>query len=770
MKQEKYDIIGMNTAACALRVEKMVSELPGVQNVNVNLLTNICELTYDEQVLDREDILLTVRKAGYDGELHNNGKRGEDQAAIKRTRQIRNRLIISVLLMLPLLYLTLYRYLDAWFHIAPPSWIARTFSGYSNAITYTLTQFLLVLPIMYVNREYYARGFRMILKGHPNMDSLIAIGSSVAAGYGVFAIYRIGYGLGIGDSGLVGIYSRSLYFESAGLILTFITLGKYLEERSKGKTRQAITKLIDLSPKTAVVDRFGQEITIATEDVKVGDIFILRAGSVIPVDGMIIEGIAGVDESAITGESIPVDKKPGDRVVSASVCRSGYLRCKATDVGENTTLAKIIRLVEQASASKAPSSKLSDRMAGIFVPIVILLSVITFAAWYLTGHSSELSISCAIAVLVISCPCAWGLAGPVSIMAGTGVGARLGILFKSGEALQKIQKLDTVVLDKTGTITEGRLSVTDIISYSEEITEDAILAISATLESESEHPIARAIVEEVERRNIPYELLTGFKVEFGKGVLGNVGDFGVFYLGNPLQMGLHRITVTEEQNQRMEELAGEGKTPLFLANESQVIGLLGVSDVVKDSSATAIATLKKMGVHCIMLTGDNERTALAVSRKIGGIDVVAQLLPEDKEKKITEFRKQGHIVGMVGDGVNDAPALAAADIGIAIGAGTEVALESADVILMHSTLEDVATAMKLSGKVFRNIRENLFWSLIYNVIGILVAAGVFYIPFGWQLNPMFGALAMSFSSIFVVLNALRLTGFAREEKGRKHDQ
>lgn len=768
MTQEKYDIEGMSCSACSSHVEKCVSELNGVQKVQVNLLTNSMDVTYDEKNLAQDQIIAAVVKAGYGASQHGVNTKKEEDSYKEQMRHMRHRLVLSVVFLIPLMYLAMYSMFEKWFGLPIPAFVLKAFHGEQNVIAYTLTQLLLVLPIIYVNRTYYLKGFRALLRGSPNMDSLIAIGSSCAAIYGVFAIYRIGWGLGYSRLDVVMNYKDALYFESAGMILTLVTLGKYLEEKSKGRTKKAITKLMDLSPKTAVVDRFGQEITIPTEEVQIGDIFILRPGSIVPVDGMILEGTSGVDEAAISGESIPVDKKPGDRVVTASINKSGFLRCKATEVGENTTLATIIKLVEEASASKAPISRLADKIAGIFVPVVILIALVTFAAWYGRDAEFEFALTRAIAVLVISCPCALGLATPVAIMVGTGVGARNGILIKSGEVLQLAQELNAVVLDKTGTITEGKLRVTDVISYSESITRDELLKIASTLERGSEHPISKAIVEEALLGGTDEYELKQFKSEFGKGVSGSVAEKGMFYLGNLLLMQIHRVKVEDAQLHCMEELAQEGKTPLLLGDEKQIIGIIGVSDTIKPSSRQAIIELNRMGIETIMLTGDNIRTAEAVARQLGQIEVVADVLPADKERKIADLRAQGKKVAMVGDGVNDAPALAAADVGIAIGAGTDVAIESADIILMHNTLEDVAMAIRLSKSVIRNIKENLFWAFFYNTIGIPIAAGLLYAPFGLELNPMFGAMAMSLSSILVVGNALRLTGFEKKKKEKKN--
>ena len=618
------------------------------------------------------------------------------------------------------------------------------------------TQLLLTLPIAYVNRKYYQVGFKTLFKGAPNMDSLIAIGSAAAMIYGVVAIYMIGWGLGHGDTALVEQYSMDLYFESAGMILALITLGKFLETRSKGKTSEAITKLMDLAPKTALVEREGVEAEIPVEEVAVGDLLIVKPGASIPVDGEITEGSAAVDESAITGESIPVDKGPGDRVIAATINRSGYFKFRATKVGADTTLAQIVALVEDAANSKAPIAKLADKVSGVFVPVVICIAVIAAVTWLLLGHTVEFALSIGIAVLVISCPCALGLATPVAIMVGTGKGAENGILIKSAEALETAHTIDTVVLDKTGTITEGKPRVTDIRT-ADGLSETELLTIAASVEKPSEHPLSTAIVEEAARRNLSLRAVTGFEAVAGQGVAAEVG--GVRYLaGNRRMMEENRIELGGFA-EKGETLSGEGKTPLYFAGEGKALGVVAVADTVKPTSRAAIEAFGQMGVDVVMLTGDNKRTAAAIQKQLGIGRVVAEVLPQDKEREVAKLQEQGRKVAMVGDGINDAPALTRADVGIAIGAGTDVAIESADVVLMKSDLLDAVTAIDLSRAVIRNIKQNLFWAFFYNSIGIPLAAGVFFSVFGWKLNPMFGAAAMSLSSVCVVSNALRLKLF-----------
>ena len=621
------------------------------------------------------------------------------------------------------------------------------------------------------------------------MDSLIALGASAATGYGIFAMYRISYGLGHGDMALVEKYSHDLYFESAAMILTLITVGKYLEERSKGKTSEAITKLMDLSPKTAVLlTEDGQEQEIPTEMLKKGDIFLVKPGSLVPADGIVEEGSSSIDEAAVTGESVPVEKKAGDRVVSATMNKAGFLKCRAERVGEDTTLAQIIRLVEEASGSKAPIARLADKVAGIFVPVVIGIAFLTLFGWLLAGAGTEFAISSAIAVLVISCPCALGLATPVAIMVGTGVGAGHGILIKSGDALQRAREIDTVVLDKTGTITEGKLKVLEVKVLSGDLSENQLLSLAAALEKKSEHPLAEAIVAAAEggRENGRQAGKQGtaettgedvevsdFRAVFGRGIEGRLSadwlKSGRYYVGNEAYLAENGISA--ESSTLIDEMADKGWTPLLVSDEEKLLGIIGVADTIKESSLEAIEAWHQMKVRVIMLTGDNKRTAEAVRRDLGLGDVVAEVLPQDKEKKISMLKEEGHKVAMIGDGINDAPALAAADVGMAIGAGTDVAMESADIILMKSDLRDAVTAMRLSRSVIRNIRENLFWAFFYNSIGIPLAAGLLYPLFGLRLNPMFGAAAMSLSSIFVVGNALRLKGFGSTfTKGNGQEQ
>ena len=830
----------MSCSACSSHVEKAVNKLENVEKASVNLLTETMDVTYDETKITSAEIIDAVVKAGYGASVMtegsaagaggqstfgNAGSTGRSAADGKQelqqkldadARAMKWRLGISIGFLIPLMYVSMHHMLKEWFGIPVPAFIVNTMHGNANAMNFALTQFLLLLPILYVNRKFFSVGFKTLAHRSPNMDSLIALGSGAALVYGIFAMYRISYGLGYGDMAVVEHYSHDLYFESSGTILTLITVGKYLESRSKGKTSEAITKLMNLAPKVAIlVTEDGQEKEVPTESLQKGDIFLVKPGSLVPVDGIVLEGNSSVDEAAITGESVPVEKQAGDHVVSATVNKAGFLKCRADRVGDDTTLAQIIRLVEEASASKAPIAQLADKVAGVFVPTVMTISLITLIVWLLNGATAEFAISTAIAVLVISCPCALGLATPVAIMVGTGVGAGNGILIKTGEALQQAKEIDTVVLDKTGTITSGKLKVEEVGGYQSDFPADAMMQIAAALEKKSEHPLAEAVVEYAESFQLTIPEIVDFKATFGRGVEGALAaDFhaekvakkdgptavfyagkrdstadvpensgkiaeqnpatGIarsdadsvtfpagtkFYVGNLAFLQEKNITLPQGAAEGLNRMADEGMTPLLVAQEGRFLGIIGVSDTVKATSYEAINAWEKMGVRVIMLTGDNRRTAEAVRQKLGISEVVAEVLPQDKEKKVSELKAQGHKVAMIGDGINDAPALAAADVGMAIGAGTDVAMESADIILMKNDLRDAVTAMKLSRAVIRNIKENLFWAFFYNCIGIPLAAGVLYPAFQIRLNPMFGAAAMSLSSIFVVGNALRLRGF-----------
>ena len=628
--------------------------------------------------------------------------------------------------------------------------------GMENALAFAFTQLLLTLPIMYLNDKYYKVGFKTLFRGAPNMDSLIAVGSMAAVVYGVFAIYQIGWGLGHGDMELVGRYHMDLYFESAGMILALITLGKFLETRSKGKTGEAITRLMDLAPKTASVLRDGVEVEIPVEEVRVGDRIMVRPGQSVPVDGVIIEGASAVDESALTGESLPVDKGVGDKVAAASINRSGAFTFEALRVGEDTTLAQMIRLVEEASGSKAPIAKLADKVAGVFVPVVMVIAAVTAVVWLIATGNITQALTGGVAVLVISCPCALGLATPVAIMVGTGKGAENGILVKSAEALETLHAIDTVVMDKTGTLTQGKPKVTDVLP-AEGLTENALLGLAACLEAPSEHPLGAAIVEEAAARQLLRQPVEGFEAVHGRGVRAVLGGHACL-AGNRAMMEEAGVELSPWLSQG-EALANQGKTPLYFAKDTTMLGIVAVADTPKPTSRDAVDAFRSLGIDVIMLTGDNRRTADAIGRELGVTEVIAEVLPQDKESKISELQSRGKKVAMVGDGINDAPALARADVGLAIGAGTDVAIESADIVLMKSDLMDAATAVELSRATIRNIKENLFWAFFYNSLGIPLAAGVFFPLLQWQLNPMFAAAAMSLSSVTVVSNALRLRFF-----------
>ena len=768
--KERFDVTGMTCSACSSHVEKSVSKLTGVENVSVNLLTNSMQVEFDENKLDTAGIIKAVEDAGYGAAVkdehakfgaktsgqsdsqENNGLSAVEQ----NVKNMKKRLIVSLIFWIPLMYVSMGHMIYQWLNIPMPPFTMNFLHGNENAITYAFTQFLLLLPILIANQKYFKNGFKTLWHRSPNMDSLIAIGAGAAILYGIFAIYRIGYAMGHGDMAVVHQYAHDLYFESAGTILTLITIGKYLETKSKGKTSEAITKLLNLAPKAVTVVRDGVEQVVDAADVEKGEIFLVKPGESVAVDGIVLEGKSSFDESAITGESIPVPKQEGDTIVSASMNKSGLIRAKATKVGEDTTIAQIIRLVEEASSSKAPIAKMADKIAGVFVPAVITIALITGVIWLISGATFEFAMSTAIAVLVISCPCALGLATPVAIMVGTGKGAENGILIKSGDALETAHQIDTVVLDKTGTITQGKPVVTDIIcAAGKNADKTQLLQIAGSLEKGSEHPLAEAIVNYCETNSIALEKVTDFNALFGKGIEGTVSGTH-YFAGNEKMMEEKGISLSTEQKNQIQALAKQGRTPLLFADEKQFLGIVAVADVVKPTSKEAVQKFRDYGIHVIMLTGDNEVTAQAIKEQVGIDEVIAGVLPTQKEEKISALKQAGHKVAMIGDGVNDAPALASADVGIAIGAGTDVAIESADIVLMKNDLLDAVGAVKLSKAVIRNIKENLFWAFFYNSIGIPLAAGVLYPLFQIKLNPMFGAAAMSLSSVCVVSNALRL--------------
>ncbi len=754
MKQT-FNITGMTCSACSSHVEKAVNKVPGVKQATVNLLTNSMVAEYDEGQLTAQDIVKAVVESGYGASLPDSGSKAksrakpQNQVMEEEMANMKHRMIWSFVFLIPLFYISMGHMMGA----PLPAFLL----GLENAVAFGLTQLLLVLPIMYLNDKYYKVGFKTLIHGAPNMDSLIAVGSAAAVVYGVFAIYQMGWGLSHGDMALVGKYHMDLYFEGAGMILTLVTMGKFLETRSKGKTGEAITRLMDLAPKTATVLWDGVETEIPVEEVRVGDRIVVRPGQSIPVDGVIVEGQSAVDESALTGESLPVDKGPGDKVAAATINKSGFFTFEADRVGEDTTLAQMIRLVEEASASKAPIAKMADKVAGVFVPVVMVIAAVTAVVWlFATGFDVTRALTAGVSVLVISCPCALGLATPVAIMVGTGKGAENGILIKSAEALETLHTIDTVVLDKTGTLTQGKPVVTDILSGSE-IDEEGLLTLAACLEGPSEHPLATAIVEESKARRLKLAAVEGFSAVHGRGVRATLQG-KVFMGGNRAMMEEAGVELGDFVP-KAEALAGQGKTPLYFADEKRVLGVVAVADTPKPTSAKAVAAFRELGLDVVMLTGDNRRTADAIGRELGVTQVMAEVLPQDKERKVYELQQQGRKVAMVGDGINDAPALARADVGLAIGAGTDVAIESADIVLMKSDLLDAAAAVELSRATIRTIKEGLFWAFFYNTLGIPLAAGVFYPFLQWQLNPMFAAAAMSLSSVTVVTNALRLRFF-----------
>lgn len=740
MMTEQFAVTGMTCAACSAHVEKAVSRLSGVQSAPVNLMLGSMTVTYDEKAVAESDIIAAVKAAGYGASPASQTDQGQlrrDQDAALRRRK--KHLIWSVVFLVPLFYLSMGHMMG----LPLPQVL------HMHPLLLACLQLALVIPILILNRNYFTVGFSRLVKLSPNMDSLVAVGA--AAGL-VYSLIEMGL-LAAGQvSGM-----PDLYFESAGMILTLVTVGKYLEERSRGKTTGAISALLALAPESAMVRRQGQELTIPTEEIVAGDTVIVRQGGRIPVDGVITDGHAAVDESAITGESLPVEKVPGDAVTSATVTSSGYLELRATRVGGDTTLSQIIRLMEEAASSKAPISRLADRISGIFVPAVMAISLTAALLWaFVGGMDVHFCLSIAIAVLVISCPCALGLATPVAIMVGTGQAAQQGILIKSAESLELLHKVQTVVLDKTGTVTMGQPRVTDILCASG-VTEEELLCVAASAEKPSEHPLAHAIVEESQARHIPLCPVSGFRSVPGGGIQATLSGEAVL-AGNAGYLAQNGVSLAAMEADA-HRLAEDGKTPLFFAESGHLLGCIAVADVVKPDSAKAIAALRRMGRRVVLLTGDNQRTANAIARQIGVDQVIAQVLPQDKAKCVAQLQQQGQRVAMVGDGVNDAPALAQADVGLAIGAGTDIAIESADVVLMKSSLLDIPAAMDLSRAVLRNIKQNLFWAFFYNSIGIPVAAGVLYPALHLTLNPMLAAAAMSLSSVCVVSNALRLRGW-----------
>lgn len=745
--KKTFDVTGMTCSACSTAVERAVKKVEGAENVSVNLLSG--KMSVELNGATEEQVISAVEGAGYGAALPNQSTSSQkrENKAEKSMQGMRKRFIISLIFLVPLMYIAMGEMIG----LPLPSFL----SGIENAIAFGLTQLILVLPIVFANQSYFKNGFKTFVKRSPNMDSLIALGSLSAVLYGVFALYMMGYGLGHNDMEMVHKYHMDLYFESAGTILTLITLGKYLEARAKAKTSEAVSKLMELAPKTAIVVRNAVEIEVPVSEVVVGDIIRVKPGQSVPVDGVIIEGKSSLDQSAVTGESIPVEKSKGDKVITASINKSGTFLFKAEKVGEETTIAQIIRLVEDANATKAPIAKLADKISGVFVPVVITVAVLSAVIWLIVGATPEFALSIGISVLVISCPCALGLATPVAIMAGTGKGAENGILIKSAEALEIVHKVDTIVLDKTGTITEGKPQVTDIIPFN--ISREALLEIAYSLEKPSEHPLAEAIVEYAKNNSIKEKGIESFEAVFGQGIKA-ILEGKQYFAGNTKLLAENKIAF-KEYEEKISALSDQGKTPLIFADENNIIGIIAVADTVKATSKAAIDAFKSMGIETVMLTGDNDRTANAIQRTVGIDKVISNVMPQEKEENIRKIQEDGKIVAMIGDGINDAPALARADVGVAIGAGTDIAIESADIVLVRSDLRDSVSAVELSKKVITNIKENLFWAFFYNTLGIPVAAGVLYHAFEIKLNPMIAAAAMSFSSVFVVLNALRLKTF-----------
>ena len=752
---EQYTVTGMSCAACSARVEKAVSAVPGVTSCSVSLLTNSMGV---EGTASAEAVVSAVQAAGYGASLKGascapTAAAQEDALADRETPALKRRLIASLGFLLALMYVSMGHMMWGW---PLPACLV------GNHVAMGLLQMLLTIAVMVINQKFFINGFRSLLHGAPNMDTLVALGAAASFGYSTYALFAMTGAQVRGDAAAVMQYMHEFYFESAAMILALITVGKMLEARSKGKTTDALRSLMKLAPQTATLVRGGQEIAVPIAQVRRGDVFVVRPGESIPVDGVVLEGESAVNESALTGESIPVDKAVGDSVSAATTNQSGFLRCEATRVGEDTTLSQIIKMVSDAAATKAPIAKVADRVSGVFVPTVIALAILTTAVWLLCGQSIGFALARGISVLVISCPCALGLATPVAIMVGNGLGAKNGILFKTAVSLEETGKTEIVALDKTGTITQGEPRVTDVLP-AEGMTQGALLSLAAALEQRSEHPLARAVMMRAEEDGLTAVPVGDFRALPGNGLTATLS--GETLLGGSLSFVSSQVDVPRSIRQKAEALAEEGKTPLLFAQAGRLAGVIAVADVIKADSPAAIAALRNMGIRVVMLTGDNEKTARAIGRLAGVDEVIAGVLPEGKESVIRRLQAQGK-VAMVGDGINDAPALTRADIGVAIGAGTDVAIDAADVVLMKSRLSDVPAAIRLSRATLRNIHENLFWAFFYNVIGIPLAAGVWIPLFGWTLNPMFGAAAMSLSSFCVVSNALRLNLFKLHDAGK----
>lgn len=748
MKKELLDITGMSCSACSSRIEKVVNKMQGVEQINVNLLTNNAHISFDESIVDEAAIIARIEKLGFGASVHAQSKAAapvkHEDAAAAEMEEMRERLIGSIIFA----GLIFYQHMGRMWGWPLPAFIL----GQENELINALIQMLLCIPVVFIDRKYFIHGARNLLNGAPNMDSLICVGSGASFIYGLYSVFGMAYAFGHNHLELLPGFADALYFEASAVILALVTVGKFMEARAKSHTSDAIKALMNLAPKTALVERHGVQGEIPAEDVVTGDVLIVKSGASVPVDGKIIEGSGALDESAITGESLPIDKSIGDTVTGGTINQSGYFKMEATAVGTNTTLSKIIALVDEATSSKAPIAKLADKVSGYFVPAVISIAVIAAAIWLALGASWHFAITIAISVLVISCPCALGLATPTAIMVGTGRGAKNGILIKSATALETAHKIDTVVLDKTGTVTAGKPVVTDILPASG--SKEELLALAAGLEQLSEHPLAQAIVSAAAEAQLKLPAAADYKQIPGQGLTATVAD-NAYAAGNLALMQAQGVDITKLQAQH-DKLAAMGKTPLYFTSNSKLLGCIAVADTVKPTSKEAISQLKGMGIRVLMVTGDNKATAEAIRTQVGLDEAIAQVLPQDKEQVIRKLQAEGHKVAMVGDGINDAPALARADVGIAIGAGTDVAIEAADMVLIKSDLLDVPKAIRLSRSVMKNIKENLFWAFIYNTIGIPLAAGVFYTAFGWLLNPLIAAAAMSCSSVSVVTNALRL--------------
>lgn len=747
---EKYDVTGMSCAACSSRVEKAVSKVPGVSSCAVNLLTNSMNV---EGTADSSAIIAAVEKAGYGASVAGQKQQKKEEIKDNATKKLVTRLVSSLAVLIVLMYFSMGH---AMWGFPVPKFFEH------NHIALGLLQLILSAVVCVINQKFFINGVKGVINRSPNMDTLVSMGSASAFLYSTYLLFKMTV---VTDPAAQMEIYHGLYFESAAMILALITLGKMLESHSKGKTTNAIKGLMDLTPKTAEVERDGSVMTVAVADVKVGDIFIVRPGSNVPVDGIVVEGNAAMDESALTGESLPVEKKEGDKVSAATVSRSGFLKCKAEKVGEDTAISQIVKMVSDASATKAPVARLADKVSGIFVPTVIGIALLTLAVWLIIGRDFGFAVGRAISVLVISCPCALGLATPVAIMVGNGVGAKNGVLFKTAVSLEQTGRAKTVMLDKTGTITRGRPAVTDVIPF--ETDEKELVSAAASLEQKSEHPLGRAVVSYADSQNIGLQNADDFVAESGKGLCAKL-DGRALRGGNAAYIA-ETAEIPEEISQKASELAETGKTPMIFSQDGKVIGVIAVADVIRDDSVEAIAEFKKMGLKTVMLTGDNQKTADAIAKQVGVDEVIAGVLPDGKKDAVEKHKKDGMVI-MVGDGINDAPALAAADVGMAVGAGTDIAIDSADVVITGSSLMQAAGAVSLSRHTLRNIKENLFWAFIYNIIGIPLAAGVFISLLGWELNPMFGAAAMSLSSFCVVTNALRLNFFKMKKSAVTADE